>query len=277
MAEQLLNLTVIIPTLNAKRTIRTTLESLAPLREAGAKIFLVDSYSEDGTVTTAADLVDKVIECPKGNMYAAINAGINEASSLWVSYLNADDIIFADIIIATLKAITPDVDMIYGDVDFIDLHGRFLHSYKFPGPQHMVPLAASHICAISPIGTIFKKTLWEDLNGFDTTYRYSADFDFLLRAALNKYKLYKISHPTIVAFRLHSKQLSQEAGQPGLHENYKIIAKLDLRVSMLQKMASKILFKTSNFWEFVIRLLRHRRLSENSGLSECITPPDYQK
>lgn len=276
MLEQCQNLTIVIPTLNARKTIRTTLESLAPLRELGAKIVIVDSYSEDGTLEAVSNLVDQIIQCPKGNMYAAINAGITWASTLWVAYLNADDIIFPDAIIKTINSIDKDIDMIYGDVDFIDLHGRFLHSYKFPGPQYIIPLAASNISAISPIGTIFKKSMWKNLNGFDTTYRYSADFDFMLRAVLNKYHLYKISRPTIGAFRLHGKQLSQESSQPCLQENYKIIERLDLRVSSFRKLTSKLLFKAGNFWEFVIRILRHRRISGKTGISECITPPDYQ-
>lgn len=272
-----LDLTVVIPTLNVRKTIRTTLESLEPLRNLGARIIIVDSASNDGTLEAAAGLFDQVIQHPKGNMYGAINAGISAATTHWVSYLNADDIIFADVIVDTLATISPDVDMIYGDVDFIDLHGRFLHSYLFPGPDYIIPLAASHICAISPIGTIFKKSLWETLKGFDTTYRYSADFDFLLRAALGRNRLYKIPHPTIGAFRLHGKQLSQEAGQPGLHENYRIIEKMHLHVSGWQKLTSKILFKAGNLWEFVIRVLRHRRLSGRARFAECITPPDYQK
>lgn len=277
MTETCNNLTIILPTLNAGNTIRTTLESLLPLKKAGAKIFVVDSFSEDHTLKAAEGYVDKVIQHPKGNMYAAINAGIDQAETEWVSYLNADDIIFPDIIMETLLNVKPDVDLFYGDVDFIDWNGRFLHSYEFPGPEYIIPLAASHICAISPIGTVFKKSLWEKLNGFDTTFRYSADFDFLLRAAINKFVLYKIPHPTVGAFRLHQKQLSQEPGQPGLNENYKLIEKLDLKVPGRTRLLYKWAFKGKNLWEYLIRMLRRRRLTSESGIAACITPPDYKK
>ncbi|MEW6709874.1 MAG: glycosyltransferase [Candidatus Riflebacteria bacterium] len=270
------NLTVVIPTLNVEKTIRLTLESLLPLKEAGAQIIMVDSFSEDRTLKMAEGYVDQVLQCPKGNMYAAINMGIEAAKTAWVSYLNADDVIYPDIISSTLNSVAAETEMFYGDVDFIDFNGRFLHSYEFPGPEFIVPLAASYICAISPIGTVFKKDLWYKLSGFDTRYRYSADFDFLLRAALFKHRLYKIPHPTVGAFRLHSRQLSQEAGAPGMQENRRIIAELNLQVSMKDRLLYKWRFKSRNFWEFLIRLLRRRRLTSQSGLAGCITPPDYR-
>jgi glycosyltransferase involved in cell wall biosynthesis len=277
MHEQVIDLAVIVPTLNVRKTIRATLDSLAPLRDAGAKIIICDSYSDDGTIEVAAGLYDQILSIPKGNMYAAINAGINAAETKWVSYLNADDIIFADVILATIKSIEPDIDLVYGDLDFIDFHGRFLHSYRFPQARHIVPLAASNICAMSPIGTLFKKSLWEKLNGFDTRYRYSADFSFFLRAALSKCNFFKIANPTVGAFRLHIHQLSQSTGNPGLVENRQIVHELSLQVSALNRLTSLAIFKLSNFREICLRVLRHRHLTNSAGVPECITPPSYQK
>lgn len=276
MADSCKDLTIVIPTLNVEKTIRVTLESLLPLRQSGATIILVDSYSEDQTIARAEGYVNMVLQHPKGNMYAAINAGIEKASTAWVSYLNADDVIFPDVIAATLTNFGEKCDMFYGDVDFIDFNGRFLHSYEFPGPDYIVPLAVSYICAISPIGTVFRKELWQKQNGFNTDYRYSADFDFLLRAAMNHFRLYKIPHPTVGAFRLHPRQLSQEAGNPGQQENRRIIAQLNLQVSIKDKFLFKWRFKSRNFWEYLIRLLRRRRLTSQTELAECITPPDYK-
>lgn len=277
MISNQLDLSIIVPTLNVSRTIRTTLDSLAPLRQAGAKIYLVDSNSSDGTLQIADGLFDKVLQHPKGNMYAAINAGIEAAETRWVSYLNADDIIFSDILIETLGSLRPEIDLIYGDIDFIDLHGRFLHSYRFPGPEHIIPLAASNISAISPIGTIYKKALWESLNGFDTAFRYCADFDFMLRAALAGYNMHKILHPTVGAFRLHGRQLTQETGSPLRLETRQIVEKTRLCVAKKQIIASKLLLKAGNLWEFFIRVLRQKRLSGKTGFSASTTPPDYQK
>jgi len=271
-----LDLTIVVPTLNAAKTIRTTLESLAVLREQGALVTIVDSYSEDGTMEAATGLFDHQISIPKGNMYAAINAGIAAANTRWVSYLNADDIVFPEILLAAMLKLDNATEMIYGDVDFIDFHGRFLHSYIFPGPDEIVPLATWHICGISPIGTIFKKSLWESLNGFDTSYRYSADFDFLLRAAMAGVTIKKIHGPTIGAFRLHGKQLSQNEGQPGLNENFQIVRRLNLKVSKFKRLSSLLKFKAANILEFFVRIIRHKRLT-GSSFAECITPPSYQK
>ncbi len=271
-----MSLTIVVPTLNARKTIRATLESVAPLREIGAKIILSDSYSEDDTPTFCQGLFDELVLTPKGNMYAAINAGISRAESEWVSYLNADDLIYSDQVIRAFETLEPNSELIYGDIDFIDFFGRFLHSFRLPEPAAIIPLASSLITAVSPIGSIYTKKLWEKLNGFNTDYRFSADFDFFLRAALSGAKIYKSKGPTIGAFRLHGKQLSQGKDRPCLLEAIEIIKNLQPKASKLAKITALINFKAANVCEFIIRLLRRKSLT-GSGFSGCTTLPDYQK
>ena len=270
------NLTAVIPTLNVEKTIVRTLESLLPLKEKGMTIILADSFSEDKTTEVSKKYIDELIQVPKGNMYRAINAGIEKATTEWVTYLNADDIIFPDIISKTLAEIDDSIDLFYGDIDFMDWNGRFMHSYKFPKPSHIIPLAASHICGISPIGTVYKKSLWEKLNGFNTAYRYSADFDFLLRAVVKRFNVHKVPYQTVGAFRLHPAQLSQDdGGNPAFKENLKLIENMQLNVSTPARIYHKWHYKLSNLSEILFRLLRHTRLGGKFRLSKCITPGNF--
>lgn len=271
-----LDLSIIIPTLNTEKTIRLTLESIKPLKELGAKIILVDSYSTDKTVELAKEYCEEILQHPKGNMYAAINEGMKKANTEWVSYINADDVVYSDIIINTFNDISTEVDFFYGDIDFIDWHGRFLHSFIFPEPSDIIPLATDAICGWSPIGTFFKKIVWEKLDGFDVNYKYSSDFDFMLRSYLTNFIFKKIRHP-VGAFRLHPNQLSQHHGSPGLQENYEIIKNLKICSPLKKRFKAKWMFKLRNFLEFAIRIFRRRRLSSNSSSLSCIAPPEYDK
>lgn len=272
-----LNLSIIVPTLNVAKTIRLTLESLQPLKELGAKIILVDSFSTDDTVKLAKEYCDCILQYPKGNMYAAINEGIKNTDTEWVSYLNADDIIYSDIIIKTFESISAEVDFFYGDLDFIDWNGRFLHSYVFSNSSDIISLAAESISSWSPIGTFYKREVWEKLNGYDTDYKYSADFDFMLRAKLANFNFMKIKKLTVGAFRLHPNQLSQHDGNPGLQENHKMIKKLNISVPMIKRIFAKWRFKCRNFWEYLIRILRKRKLTDRANSYSCITPPNYEE
>lgn len=70
------SLTIVTPTLNSERTIRSTLEALRPLVETGAEHIVVDSGSTDGTAEIAESAGSTVIYHPPGNMYGAINTGM---------------------------------------------------------------------------------------------------------------------------------------------------------------------------------------------------------
>ena len=278
MSEICRQLSIVVPTLNAQKHLRMTLESLLPIKDAGAKIVVVDSHSQDCTLEVAQEYTDLILQFPKGNMYAAINHGIASAETKWVGYLNADDIVYSDAFFAAFAAAEAgDFDLAYGDVDFIDQHSRFLHSYRLPEPGGLVPLAASAINGVSPIGTFFTKSLWHELKGFSSDFRYSADFDFFLRAAMAGKKFYKLKAPTLGAFRLHGGQLSQEVNNPVYQESLQIINRLSLNVDLKTRLFHKWLFKAENIWEYLIRILRRRRLTQGrEGLAACIEPPRYQ-
>jgi glycosyltransferase involved in cell wall biosynthesis len=61
----LARLTVIVPTLNEAATIEAALAALAPLRERGAEVIVVDGGSGDATRSLAAPHADRVIDAPR--------------------------------------------------------------------------------------------------------------------------------------------------------------------------------------------------------------------
>jgi len=75
-----MRLAVVIPALNEAATIEAALQRLAPLRERGAKVIVVDGGSDDGTVARAAPLADAVLAAPRGRA-AQMNAGAQAAEA----------------------------------------------------------------------------------------------------------------------------------------------------------------------------------------------------
>ena len=86
---------------------------------------IVDSYSKDKTVEIAKSHNCKVIYCKPGNMYTAINQGISIIDSPYVSYINSDDIW-----IGYDQSLYDNSDILYSDIDFIDISGRYIHSFR---------------------------------------------------------------------------------------------------------------------------------------------------
>jgi glycosyltransferase involved in cell wall biosynthesis len=201
-------ITIAIPALNAASTIGMTLESLRPLREI-AEIFVVDSHSTDDTVAIAESHGVPVLQVDPGNMYRAVNCGIEAGQSEWVTYINADDLLYATTLIQRLTQLTKAVDISYGAVDYIDGEGRFLRSWKPAVAGSLLPLYAAGYSPMLQQGTLIRRDLYHQLNGFSTDYRYVADADFWFRALESGAQFEYHGTSTVAAFRLHGAQITQ--------------------------------------------------------------------
>ena len=82
-------LTIVLPVLNEAAIIVAALQALAPLRERGAEVIVVDGGSRDSTARLAEPLADRVIAVPRGRG-APMNAGAALGSGDRLLFLHAD-------------------------------------------------------------------------------------------------------------------------------------------------------------------------------------------
>jgi len=82
-------LSIVVPVLNEAAGIRSALAALAPLRERGHQVVVVDGGSDDGTPALAAPGCDAVLQAPRGRA-AQMNAGARAASGSVLVFLHAD-------------------------------------------------------------------------------------------------------------------------------------------------------------------------------------------
>ncbi len=202
------HLSIITPALNCGATLETTLSSIRPLVQAGAEHIVVDSGSTDGTVELARAAGCRILSHPKGNMYAAINSGMRASDRPWLTYLNGDDVIYADAVREMLNRFGDSGDILYGNIDLIDQHSRFLFYWRSASPARMRCMLQIY-CAVFQQGTLFRREVFARLNGFDTQYRFSADYDFFFRASVQGFRFRKYTAKTVGGFRLLPSQLSQ--------------------------------------------------------------------
>jgi rSAM/selenodomain-associated transferase 2 len=84
-----MSLSIVIPVLNEAAGIAELLARLAPLRQQGAQVIVVDSGSVDGTAELARPLADLVLASEKGRA-RQMNAGAAVASGDALLFLHAD-------------------------------------------------------------------------------------------------------------------------------------------------------------------------------------------
>ncbi len=82
-------LSVVIPALDEAACIGATLQSLAPSRDRGVEIIVVDGGSTDATRTLAAPWADRIVEAPRGRS-TQLNAGAQAARGRILLFLHAD-------------------------------------------------------------------------------------------------------------------------------------------------------------------------------------------
>jgi rSAM/selenodomain-associated transferase 2 len=82
-------LSIIMPVLDEAATIVATLDALAPPRERGAEVIVVDGGSDDDTVALARPLADQVSAAPRGRA-SQMNAGAAIARGDVFLFLHAD-------------------------------------------------------------------------------------------------------------------------------------------------------------------------------------------
>ncbi|MBI2513175.1 MAG: glycosyltransferase [Opitutae bacterium] len=217
---------IITPTLNCAATLPATLLAVQQLRTAiSLEHFVVDSDSTDGTAQLAERSGAVVLRHPRGNMYAAINAGVKAAQGAWVTYLNGDDVLYADAIVAALQKHGTAAEIIYGDIDYIDETGRFLFSWRAP-EAGWLGFLKRYYNPFPQQGTLFRRELFDRLGGFDTHFRYSADYDFWCRAEDAGARFQKHAGPSHAGFRLLPSQLSQSRRHEMAPEGQAIRARL---------------------------------------------------
>jgi rSAM/selenodomain-associated transferase 2 len=104
MGAWLMRLSIIIPVLNEASGIVSLLQRLAPLRQRGAEIIVVDGGSGDGTAALAAPHADQVLTTLSGRA-RQMHAGAQAAAGGALLFLHADTVLPPDADLLIVQAL----------------------------------------------------------------------------------------------------------------------------------------------------------------------------
>ena len=177
-----MKISVITPTFNSEKTIAKNVESILKQSYKDFEHIIIDNLSSDNTLEIVKKLYKdspinlRIISEKDNGISEAFNKGINIASGDILTMLNSDDYYYSDSIFeqAESKLKISEYLIFHGDVLFIDpQYGSYLRKpYKLNTFKTM-PL--NH-------PTMFiRKEVYDLVGLFDTSYRYSMDFEFYCR------------------------------------------------------------------------------------------------
>jgi glycosyltransferase involved in cell wall biosynthesis len=269
-----IGITIAIPTLNSDQTLEWTLLSLKNQFDCRVRIIVVDSGSTDNTLELCKFFNVEVMYVEPGNMYRAINTGLERATTAWLGYLNSDDCVYLNSYSRLIEyGEKVSADIVYGGCDFIDNENRFIHSYTPAYPDELLSNLLSGQMGFAQPAAIFQKKVFQKLEGFNEEFTLAADLDFFLRAATTKFRFGYWSGPPVACFRVRQGQLSQNHTKM-TDQITRIQANYDNpRFRYTVSLAN---WRLRNLPQYAVRILRRYQLSKKFQIAKTLDTYDYK-
>jgi glycosyltransferase involved in cell wall biosynthesis len=177
-------ITIITASYNSERTIERTIASVLNQTYPNIEYIIVDGASRDRTmeiVDKYSDRIDRIISEPDEGIYDAFNKGVKAAMGELILFLNSDDYLYAEDVIAKVanKYIEcgPETRAVYGKIFVVDEEKGLV---RFQGME--MGLKDVKEGRMPPHPAFFaRRDLFEELGYFDASYRIAGDYDFIAK------------------------------------------------------------------------------------------------
>jgi hypothetical protein len=282
-----MRLRIVTPTLGASRWLDDTVASVRAATPAGAAEHLLVAPAAQVAPLAQRFPACRVIAEPAGtaSMYAAINAGL-AAPGDWdaFTYLNDDDLLLPAFA-AVRQALERDAGanahasaggraaplLAYGGVRLIDAAGRRVGAIPIaPQPAAARLLYAQRLEPVYQHGTLVTRAAVAAIGGFDASFRYCGDSEFLARACVRGVRFVRATRAEVAAFRLRAGQLTKNRGALEA-ERRRVDEQLGLlapRLTPAHRWA-RLRFRLANLPIYAERVRRHGFVSFDELLARC--------
>ena len=194
---------VVTPSYNGAKTIVETIESVLAQTYPHIEYIVVDDGSTDNTKEILSPYTSKlsILRQVNSGQSAAVNYGWSISKGVFLMYISCDDKILPHAIERLVGYALSDstLDCIYPSYQLIDSNSAIIRTI-YPADFDTSRVKLELECPPGP-GCLFRRTLFEDVSGWNVNYRQVPDYDFWLRTCDN----FRFSHvPDVLAqYRVH--------------------------------------------------------------------------
>ncbi len=207
---------IIIPTYNRAWVIREAVDSVLGQTYRNFELIVVDDGSTDNTLDILESYGNDitVIQQENQGVSSARNTGVAAAKGEYIAFLDSDDVWQPKKLeVQTAYFVShPDVMICQTEEIWVRKGVRVNPKNRHKKPSGMIFMPSLELCLVSPSAVMMKKSLLENMGGFDTSLPACEDYDLWLRISLNL-PVHLIDEPLIIKRGGHTDQLS---GAPGL-------------------------------------------------------------
>ena len=216
-------ISVIIPTYNRAWALGRAVDSVLAQDFADFELIVVDDGSDDETRALLEAYGPRLTWIAQSNqgVSAARNRGAARAAGDLLAFLDSDDYWYPQklAVQAAFFDARPQARICQTQEIWIRNGRRVNPGRRHQKPQGDIFIPSLSLCLVSPSAVMLKKSLFEEMGGFDEALPACEDYDLWLRVSA-RYPVHLIDRPLVVKTGGHSDQLS---AHPGL-DRYRIRA-----------------------------------------------------
>jgi glycosyltransferase involved in cell wall biosynthesis len=207
---------VIMPAYNVADYLRDAAASVLAQTWTDLELLIVDDGSTDATPALAEAIRRddparvRVIAQANGGLAAARNTAMRAAAGSFFALLDSDDAWEPDFLASQMQlfAARPDLDIVTGNAVF--LGSRKDGQLARPCPDTRPAIGLESIISDEEavfIMSVYRRTVFETIGGFDETMRTNEDYDYWLRAAAAGFRFARNPQP-LARYRRRDDSLS---------------------------------------------------------------------
>jgi glycosyltransferase involved in cell wall biosynthesis len=181
-----MKISVITVCFNAAATIEKTIQSVCSQVGADVEYMIVDGLSTDQTlaiINRYAQQISIIVSEKDSGIFDAMNKGIGLATGDVVYFLNADDYFADDTVLSDVsKAFADDASrsIVFGNVIIVgEPHGLNSGKAKAFTSYSITEFLHNSFCHQAVFA---KRSLFTEIGNFSPAYKYSADYEWIIRA-----------------------------------------------------------------------------------------------
>ena len=207
--------TVIMPVYNASKYLDKSIQSILNQTYKDFKFIILNDGSTDNSldiikkysnIDSRIELVDK----PNSGAASSFNYGLKICNSKYIARMDSDDISMPDRLHVQINYLEKykNIDVLGSAIKTIDENDNELKSIFFPDNYSDIIDRMDLTSPIANPSAMIKKSVFEDIGDLDTNTDPADDYDFLVKAVVNK-KIITNINQILLKYRLHQENLSK--------------------------------------------------------------------
>ena len=223
-------ISVVTPSYNQGRYIERTICSVLTQAYPDVEYIICDGASTDETSVVLERYRDraKIIVEPDNGQADAVNKGLRATSGDVIGWLNSDDTYTpgALVTVAGFFGRHPDVDVVYGDANYLDADDQIIGAYYTESWNKKRLLSRPFI---SQPAVFFRRTVLNRCGDLDPSLHFTLDYEYWLRLPHAGAHFAYLPY-TLANARLHSESKTETQGLRVYQELEQVLKRYTRRV-----------------------------------------------